>query len=140
MTDETQNELRAARGEVEALARGIHESAARLRAEWGAALNEMTREAASVLDGMAGGAGYAGAAGSLGELIGLANGDGRQSTVKYAHPAITRPAGTNVTLAPGAIQITTQTLDERTLDTVAARLADKVRARIAFDDGRYGQS
>jgi len=133
MTDETLDEIRAARGEVEALARGIHESVARLRAEWGAALNEMTRESAQLLDEMSGGVGYGGVAGSLGELIGLASSEGRESTIKYAHPTLTRPTGTNVTL-------TAPTLDERTLENIVSRVTEQVRARLAFDDGRYGQS
>ncbi len=133
MTDETLDEIRAARGEVEELARGIHESVARLRAEWGAALNELTRESAKQLDELSGGAGYGGVAGSLGELIGLASSTGRESTIKYAHPTLTRPSGTNVTLTP-------PTLDERTLDILVTRVTEQVRTRLAFDDGRYGQS
>ena len=118
---------------MEELARGIHESIARLRAEWGAALNEMTRESTQLLDELSGSVGYGGVAGSLGELIGLASSEGRESTIKYTHPALTRPSGTNVTL-------TAPTLDERTLDTLVTRVTEQVRARLAFDDGRYGQS
>jgi hypothetical protein len=145
----------------EALVRDFTRDTQSLQGLWRRTVDTMLLDLARWVDGLQGGmTGLAGlpAAGTtggvfdlVGLLAGVATGHDHGATVTLAYPEVPRPEGAilpgampaaargaQVTVASGAVQITTGTLDPETMTRAADLLAERIRARLAFEDRQSG--